>query len=1034
MTSMNLRCMSGLGFGMALIGACYGQAIPTRFLPIQKDPPKAMLLAQPLGLKAATDVIQISVSLKPQALGSLQAYADSVSDPNSPNYRQFLTPEEVGEIFGMPQSEVNSVADYLKSQGMKIKLISKNRMMILAETTIAQAQKAFNTTIHQFQAFGVKSGPQVRYSFTTTPEVPARFASEIINIGGLENFTQPKPHTALTPDQLRTVYSLSNIYKGGFTGAGRTIGISNFDGFRLANLSTLYSSFNLPAPTGGIGSNVTVKAISGGSGSGAQSGEGDLDIQTSLSMAPLSNLVIYDGGNNDVLGVLTLEVNDNTCDVITESYGWQLDPASATTAHNLHLTMTVQGITYMAASGDSGTDSQGFTYPNTDPEVLSVGGTSVVVNSNGNRVSEVGWSNTSGAGGGGWNVTTETFNKRPSWQVGTGVPAISKANYRLFPDISLDADPNTGYLIYDANKQYQFGGTSAASPTFAGALADCQQQLIKLGVLSADKHGNFRMGRLQDLIYSYNGDSSVFYDVTSGSNGTLPDNTTSRATAGWDTVSGWGVMSFSGFVARLSGGAKVQGITINPVIVEGGTTSTITGTVTLTTTASSATTVTLSSNNATVVVPGSVTVAKGSNTATFKVTTTVVSATVQATITASSGGATATAGLTVNTPSVKSIVITPSTVIGGSSTAVNATVTITRAAPADGLVVHLVSGTTSAATVPETATVPAGKTTVTFQITTLGVAAVTNVGILAKAGSATMQGSLTVNPPSLSGLTLSAKTAYGASVITGTVSISGKGAASGTPVSLSLSNNAFATLETNSATIAAGASTATFSLTTLPVDATKTLTVTAKLGTVSKTATLSITPATVITVKSSTSSALGGVDTANITVTLNSPAGPSGAKVALSASPATAAKFASATLTIPAGQTTGSATLNTLGVATNTIVTVTGTLNGSQKTTLTITPALLTNFTLSSESIKGGSGSVTGTVTLSGPAGSSGRVVSLTSSSATASPVPATVTVPSGKTSATFTFTPKKVTANTSVTVTAKLASTSLSASLTITP
>jgi len=1034
MTFMKSNRMSSLGLGFALASMSFGQGNPTRFLPIQKDPPKAMYLAQPLQRKALTDVLQISVSLEPRSSDALQAYADSVSDPNSPSYRQFLTPTETGVMFGLPQSDVNAIVNYLKSQGMKIKLVASSRMTILAAATVQQAQNAFHTTINEFRAFSGNKGPAVRYSFSNSPEIPAEFASKIINIGGLENFTQPRPHVALTPDQLRSVYSVAATYKGGFTGSGRTIGISNFDGFRLANLPTLYTNFKLPTPSGGVGSNVTVKAISGGSGSGTQSGEGDLDIQTALSMAPLSNLVIYDGGNNDVIGVLTQELQDNTCDVITESYGWTLDAPSALSAHKLHLLMTTQGITYIAASGDTGTDSQGFTYPNIDPEVLSIGGTSVTVDGNGKRVTEVGWNNASGAGGGGWDVSNDTFNKHPSWQVGTGVPTASKINYRLFPDVSLDADPATGYLIYNANQEYQFGGTSAASPTFAGALADSEQQLIKMGVLSADKNGNFRYGRLQDLIYSFNGDSSIFYDVTSGTNGTLPDNTTSKAGVGWDTVSGWGAMNFAGFIARMAGGSKVQSLTLSPTTVEGGTTSAITGTVTLNGTAGSAITVSLTSDNASVTVPATVVVAKGASTASFKVTTTAVATNTQAKITATSAGASVSATLTVNQPSVKSVVIAPSSVIGGSSTAVTGTVTITRAAPANGLVVALASDNTSAATVAASVTVPAGKSSATFPVTSLGVASINTVHVTATVGTNSGSGTLTVNPPTLSTFTLSAKTGFGGDVVTGTVMISGKGASGGTPVALSLSNDSLATLSSNSAIIASGSSTGTFTLTIQPVDSTKSLTVTAKLGSISKTAVISISPAKISTVSSSVSSALGGVDSPTITVTLNSPAGPSGAKVSLVASPATAAKFASSSLTIQAGSKTGTATLTTLGVSTNTSVSVTGTLNGSAKASVMVTPAVLTNFTLSSESIKGGSGTLTATVTLSGPAGSAGRAVTLTSSNGTVLPVPSTVTVPAGKSSVTVTLTPKQVSQAATVTVSAKLASNSMSSTLVITP
>src|SRR5207237_3394095 len=144
------------------------------------------------------------------------------------------------------------------------------------------------------------------------------------------------------------------------------------------------------------------------------------------------NLRIYDGGGSSPIGVLTAEVNDNLVDTNTESYGWNLSASTATSAHNLHVSMSAQGITYMAASGDSGTTLEPYSYPDYDPEVLMVGGTIASVDGSGNRTGEVGWN----SGGGGWSNNTATFNTRPSWQAGNGVP--TNVNHRLSPDIAFN--------------------------------------------------------------------------------------------------------------------------------------------------------------------------------------------------------------------------------------------------------------------------------------------------------------------------------------------------------------------------------------------------------------------------------------------------------------------------------------------------------------------------------------------------------------------------------------------------------------------
>ncbi len=515
-----------------------GQGGATAALDVQVPPVAARSVR--LGHTNPNRVLHISVSMTPANPLGLQAYADSVSDPASPNYHLFLTPEQVGEMFGVSQATVNQVADYLKSKGLTIRLVAKNRLSVLADGTVAQAEAAFATRIDDFSVRNPNEAGNPRfYSFSQPLRVPTALKPSILDVTGLESFTKPQLR-ALTPTQARTLYNLAPIYNGGMHGEGRTVGISNWDGYRLSNVPLYYSQFGLPTPPGGVGSNITVVTISGGAGSGTPGAEGDLDIQMVLGMAPLCNLRIYDGGNSDLIGVLTAEANDNLADVITESYGWSLSGSTATSAHNEHLSMTAEGITYMAASGDSGTSLEPYSYPDYDPEVMMVGGTVASTDSSGNRLSEVGWSGS----GGGWSTNSATFNVLPSWQKGNGVPTT--INHRLVPDVALHASSNTGAYQFYFNGSLTSGyiGTSFASPVFAGSLAVSEQSIISQGGLSSH-----RFGRIQDLFYSQNGRSDVWYDILSGSNGTLPNGSTSNAGAGWDFVTGWGAINFNSFVS-----------------------------------------------------------------------------------------------------------------------------------------------------------------------------------------------------------------------------------------------------------------------------------------------------------------------------------------------------------------------------------------------------------------------------------------------------------------------------------------------------
>ena len=481
----------------------------------------------------------------------MQAFADSVSNPNSQNYRQFLSPEEIGERFGPPQSQLDDIAGYLAENGFSISLVGKNRLGIMASATVAQIENAFHTTIRAFSIVPEDAIEPSQFIAPSKPiRLPAKLAPLVLDVSGLETYTHPRHLTTqLTPPLTRGLYNTVNLFNGGNTGVGRTTGVSNFVGFRAANYVSYANHFALPVPVGGVGTNVTVIPISGGAGTGPDNAEGDLDIQMELGMAPLATILVYDGGLNDLIGVLTREANDNLCDTISESYGWNIQSTTANAAHNLHMSMSAEGITYMAASGDNGTGLEPFSYPNSEPEVLQIGGTIANVSTpSGTRLSEVGWFGS----GGGWSTKVLSFNIRPPWQTGTGVLALNaNTNHRLVPDIAFHASGggNGAYEFYTGNSTLTANadGTSFAAPIFAGMLAITEQEIITLGGLPADIHGHRRFGRIQDLIYSQNGSAGVWHDITAGNNGVRPDGTSSSCTAGWDSVTGWGPMDCEAF-------------------------------------------------------------------------------------------------------------------------------------------------------------------------------------------------------------------------------------------------------------------------------------------------------------------------------------------------------------------------------------------------------------------------------------------------------------------------------------------------------
>ena len=1016
-------------FLIAMSSALLAQNSPKWRLIDQPTPDASTFV--PLRPMRSSAPLSISLCLPFADPVGMQKFVDSVSNPKSPNYRQFITPEEVGRRFGQSMATVQRLSNYLTSSGLTIKFVAKSRLTLSATGTVSQIETAFHTKLQEFSVtvHGIPSA-ETRFANIIPPSLPPNLARSVSFIAGLQSLAQPRPQSPLTPDQIRTLYSAAQTYSNGFQGQGRTVAITNFDGYRLSNISLEYNQFNLPSPPGGVGTNIQIVPIDNedGNTSTAQ-GEGDIDIQTVLAIVPLCNLIIYDDANdpsdNGPILTLTKESEDNLADVVSESYGYPTALSSIYAAvHNLHLTMSAQGITYLCASGDTGTASLiSAPYPDIDPEILTVGGTTVVTDGNGDRQSEVVWNNTYGSGGGGWVPTSQAFNVLPSWQKGTGVP--TSIPYRLVPDVSLDADPVTGYQIFiEGMGIQQYGGTSCASPTTAGALAACEQAIIAGGGLPANAKGKQRFGRIQDLLYSLNGNPTVFYDIISGTNGSLPDGSDSNAVAGWDTASGWGTPIFSGLINFVLGIPVPSGLALNPSAIVGGVG--IQATIWLTIPApKGGLTLTVASDTGGVTVPATVVVPAGSASATFSITTSPVLESETATISATGNQISALATLTVNPAGLSGISISPNPIVGGNFSL--GTVTLFGPAPSGGLTVAL-SASSNIVTMPLNVTVDEGSSTGSFSINTGAVTSPTSVVITGTANGISQSATLSISTVGLSSISLSPASVPGGVTSVATITLSGPAPTAGVVVALK-SSNANANIASN-VTVPSGSSTATVSVSTSRVNAQTIATITASEGGFSLSTDLTIVPVGLQSVTASPTTVVGGNSTIG-TVTMSGPAPSGGLTVSLIASDSNVS--VPTTISIPAGSSSATFTVSTVPVASTDSPSISATYGGQTKSVgFVISPPTLSVLSVAPASITGGA-TATGTLTLTGKAAAPGITISLSASGNSVS-LPTSVTVPAGAASVNFGITSSAVTTTTAVTISAQQGSNQQSTTLTINP
>jgi subtilase family serine protease len=264
-----------------------------------------------------------------------------------------------------------------------------------------------------------------------------------------------------TPASLACVYNLvsqqpgcnPNTVTANPVGGARAIAIVDAYHYPTAasDLSVFSHQFGLPQP------NFQVVYASGRRPpvNASWNIEEALDIEWTHAMAPSAKIYLVEAASSSYSALLTA-VSIASQLVAAEGGGevsmsWGGSEFSSETSYDSYFTKV--GVVYFAAAGDN----PGVSWPSTSPNVVSVGGTTFSRNSSGAFQVEVTWQ----SGGGGPSVYEAG---PPSYQ--SGISTI--IGTRGTPDVAADANPSTGVWVYASPYWYIVGGTSVATPVWAG--------------------------------------------------------------------------------------------------------------------------------------------------------------------------------------------------------------------------------------------------------------------------------------------------------------------------------------------------------------------------------------------------------------------------------------------------------------------------------------------------------------------------------------------------------------------------------------
>ncbi|HUY26070.1 MAG TPA: S53 family peptidase [Candidatus Binataceae bacterium] len=526
---------------------------------------------------AGSKTLRMRISLALHNQDALRKLIAAQQDPSSPEYHQWLTPDQFAARFGPTQSELSMVSAWLTGKGFTVESASASKRAIVFSGPASLAESVFKVKIHTDESGKL-------FVNLGDPSIPASIAPLVGSIEGLSNILRAHPNlkfapaataspnvtigssgTHFGPNDLYTFYDQTPPTNSSVDGTGAAcialIEVSDFDNQSVDAFDTQFGiePINLtrvfPNSNPGVISNTEIEAL--------------LDVEYSHAAAPGVPTHAYIGNDSQspsgsgLLDAAVKAVNDGVCGAISISfslcggnktfYTSQLAPLFSQAAS--------QGQAVIIAEGDYGAAGLAFDKKanacvpgrsrnvnelSSNPYATAVGGTEFTPNYSGGNdsgdVPESVWNDSrsgNGAGGGG----RSRFFKKPLYQS----TFIKRDKHRDVPDVSFAASPDNPGFYYAVNGSVTcspcIGGTSLGTPYWAGitqlAAAKTSAPGGKIGSLNPKLYAIETAGGagIRDVTLGNNTFIGLHSGASSGPNHRVPG---FKATVGYDKASGLG--------------------------------------------------------------------------------------------------------------------------------------------------------------------------------------------------------------------------------------------------------------------------------------------------------------------------------------------------------------------------------------------------------------------------------------------------------------------------------------------------------------
>ena len=577
----------GAGLTLGLPGApARAQALPTPAGAVRRPGhvPGLVKTATLTGRLPGGQTIPLALSLPLRRPDDLSDLLTHLYQPGDPQYGHYLTPAQFTAQFAPTQADYDAARAFATAHGLTVTGTHPNRLLLDVSGPASAVEAAFGVRLLSY------AGRDGRAFFAPDqePALPSALAARGLGVIGLDNASLPHPANVprpaalpdapsdlpgvspaltpsigtgidgLSPSDVRTAYNLNPV---GLSGAGQTLALFELDTYTLSDVTAYEDHYSLPHVT------LNNVAIDGGvSSPGNGAGEVTLDIELQIALAGgISAVDVYIAPGtywSDITDCYNRIATDDAAEQISTSWGGVESGTPSdvrTTENGIFAQMASQGQSLYVATGDTTAydDNSGnlnVQDPASQPYVTGVGGTTLSINGDGSYASETTWWKpgehyqnpggpylTQGVGGGGgisqvWSI--------PGYQSGfvSGASLGSTTN-RNVPDVSLNADGDTGYSIYFGGGWTGFGGTSCAAPLWAGFTALVNQMRVNNGLptLGLPNYTLYPLAAGPDY-------HLAFHDIADGSK-----NAYYPAVSGYDDATGLGTFNGANLFSFLTG-------------------------------------------------------------------------------------------------------------------------------------------------------------------------------------------------------------------------------------------------------------------------------------------------------------------------------------------------------------------------------------------------------------------------------------------------------------------------------------------------